>query len=181
MARFATATELATFLGHPGFSPATRAEQVLDLASALIRRTCNGQVLEQVSGAQEEFDGEDDLYTIFLTQRPVTAVSSVTVDAVAFTAFEWSRIGTIVKTDDSAWSEGPIVVTYDHGYAAASDELIAVKSICLEASARAITKETADAGTFGEGFEEARGWAPHLFLTDEERDRLVDFGAVPVG
>lgn len=180
MARFATAAELTTFLGGTVVNT-PRAEQVLDLASALIRRTCNGQVLEEVSGAQEEFDGEDDLFSIFLTQRPVTAVSSVTVDAVAFSGFEWSRWGTVVKADDTAWSEGPILVTYDHGYPAASDELLAVKSICLEATARAVTKETSEFGTFGEDIPEARGWTPHLFLTLEERERLQDFGAVPVG
>lgn len=180
MASFATAAELTTFLGGEVVNT-TRATQVLELASALIRRTCNGQVLEEVAGAQEEFDGEDDLFTIFLTQRPVTAVSSVTVDAVAFTAFVWTRWGSLTRTDEGAWTEGPVLVTYDHGYAPSADEFLAAKSICLEATARAVTKETSEFGTFGEGIPEARGWTPHLFLTLEEQARLLDFGAVPVG
>ena len=176
MADFATAAELTSFIG--GDAVGTRGTLMLTLASAAIRRF-TGQTLDQVTGAQEEF-GPSDLEALFLTERPVTAVTEVEVNAVAITDYVWTRWGTIRYSIDAAWSDGAIV-TYDSGYAPASDEMVAVKSICLEAAARAFTRDpTTGSETFGPQ-PEAIGWAPQIILTSEEQARLRDFGAVPVG
>ena len=55
-------------------------------ASAIIRRY-TGQDLEETAGRQEEHAGGMGRYQIQLTQVPVTAVSAITEDAVAFTEF----------------------------------------------------------------------------------------------
>lgn len=178
MADFATVAELETFMGTVGLG--TRGTAMLGHASVLIRRTCGGQALEVVTGRQEEFAGSDDT-TLFLTQRPVTAVSALTIDAVAFSDFEWTRWGTIVRNDEGEWSVGPIVVTYDSGYTSTEVEFLAVKTICLEVAARALGGPTAGLEQYGTEVPELRGAAPGLFLTEEERMRLIDFGAVPVG
>ena len=181
MASFATTAELQTFLGGTGLNT-TRAQAMLDHASALIRLACDAQDLEEVAGRQEEFAADDTVLTLFLSERPVTAVSGLTIDAVAFTDFEWSRWGTITRTDAGAWSTGPIIITYDSGYATTDPEWEAIKGICLEVATRAYTNERTGLETFNAaGVPEAVGWTPHLFLTEEERRVLLDFGAVGVG
>lgn len=177
-ARFATAAEvLARYGGASMTTP--RVEALLDDASALIRRACNGQILSAFTGRQEEFAADDWNRILFLTQRPVTAVSEVTIDGVAFTDYEWSRWGTLERNDEGAWDEGPIGVTYDGGYAADSDEAAYLKELAIEMVLRAITGDGAP--TFDVAAPEAVGWTPHIALRPEERSELTDFGAVPVG
>ena len=137
MADFATVAELETFMGTVGLG--ARGTAMLGYASAQIRRFCGGQDIEATTGRQEEYAGEWNRAYIALTQLPVTAVSSITIDAVAFTDF-WANYisGDVFRTDGGYWSEGPIIVTYDSGYASDSDEIAVVKSICLEMVARAL-------------------------------------------
>jgi hypothetical protein len=182
MARFATAAELQTFLGGSGINT-TRAEFMLDRASALIRMH-TGQTLDAFTGAQEAF-GPTTLDRLFLTQRPVTAVTSVVVDGSALGAddFVWTRWGTVYLSGNVAWAwQGDeTVVTYDGGYAPGSDEMEAIKTICLEAATRAYTRERDGVDVMGLDVPEAVGWTPHLFLTAEEKGLLAQFGAVAVG
>jgi hypothetical protein len=176
VAAFATTAELTTFLGSDAVN--ARGTLMLDLASAAIRRF-TGQTLDVVTGAQEEF-GPTTLETLVLTQRPVTAVSVVQVNAVTVTDYIWTRWGTIRRDPDSAWSDGA-TVTYDHGYAPTEPEMVAIKGVCLEAAGRAFTREpSSGVENFGAPAE-AVGWAPQIVLTQEEQTRLRDFGAVMVG
>jgi hypothetical protein len=181
VAAFATPAQLASALGSADYTGTalTRATELLDYASALIRLACGGQVLEADTGAQEEFAGDDEAHHIFLTQRPVTAVSSLTIDGVAFTDYVWTRWGVITREDEGAWSEGPILVTYDHGYAADSDEIVGLRALCIEVAARAFTNNPGE--QFGEEIPEARGFPVQIFLTSSELESLANYGPVPVG
>ena len=174
MADFATVADLETFMGATNLG--ARGTAMLGYASAAIRRYTQ-QDLEVTTGRQETWAGDGWRDVIMLTQRPVTAVSAITVDSVAFTDFTWTRWGQVWKEDFSAWSEGPILVTYDSGFAANSDEMIQVKAICLEVAARAIG---GNPDVFGMDEQEARGFAPAVFLSEGEKHDLDGLGTVAV-
>ncbi len=176
MADFATVAELETFMGTPSLG--ARGTAMLGYASAQIRAYTR-QDLELTLGRQEEYAGEWDRLYISLTQLPVTAVTSITINAVAFTD-HWTNYisGDIYRTDGGYWTEGPIIVTYDSGYGPTSDEIIDVKSVCLEMVARALGGSQ---DTFGSEIPELRGAPPLLMLTDEEKHRLDSLMKVGVG
>lgn len=175
MADFATVGELEAFIGTTGLG--SRGTAMLGYASAAIRLYTR-QDLEAVTGRQEEFAGEWNRYYLSLSQRPVTALT-MTVNAVAFTEF-WANYisGDVYREDGLPWDEGPIVVTYDSGYASNSDEFLGIKTICLEVAARAMTGPPE---TFGLETQELRGVAPAIYLTDEEKLTLGTFALVGVG
>jgi hypothetical protein len=150
---------------------------MLGYASATIRGFCR-QDIDAVTGRQEEFAGDLGLHILRLTQTPVMAVSAITENAVAFTDFVWSRWGSINRTDWTTWDTGPIIVTYDSGYASTEDEFITVKTICLEIAARAMTGPPE---TYGLEAQELRGVAPGIFLTEEEKRVLEPLALVAVG
>ena len=138
MADFATQAELEVFMGLATGALATRGPAVLGYASSAIRMFTR-QDIEVTTGRQESFAGDPWRDYIVLTQRPVTAVTAITVNSVAYTDFTWSRWGNVFKnTAPTAWDTGPILVVYDSGYGATSDEYLGVKTICLEAASRAI-------------------------------------------
>jgi hypothetical protein len=145
----------------------------------MIRGECD-QVLSEVLGAQESH-GPTTLDRVFLSQRPVTAVSSVTVDGTLLDDFTWTRWGTLMRSDGGVWLGDLTEVVYDHGYADDSDEMADIKAICIKAAIRALSKETGDFATFSEDIVEARGFVPQVFLTNDEKARLRRFGPVPVG
>jgi len=173
MTAFATVAELELFMGQSSLG--SRGTAMLDHASTQIRLYTK-QELSEVAGRQESYAGDAWSVFIALTQTPVTAVSSVTVDGVAITGYTWTRWGLVNKADFSAWDTGPIVVTYDSGWPAASDEMAGIKAICLEVAARAMAG--APEGTFGLEVQELRGPAPAVFLTTEEKAFLDRFGTV---
>ena len=154
---------------------------MLSAASAMIRGY-TGQDLEETTGRQEEYAASFQT-VITLTQVPVNAVTSITVNAVAFTDYEWSRWGNVVKNDLWYWDSGPIVVTYDSGYAVTSDEYLDIQRICKDAAARALDPSTRSAAfeTFGAEVGEGRGMAPALYLTEQERWTLDRFQMATVG
>jgi hypothetical protein len=176
MADFATVAALEEFLGTTGLG--ARGTAMLGYASAAIRGYCH-QDLEETLGRQEEHAGDAGRYVLEVTQRPITALSSITIDAVVFEEF-WANyiVGHIYRLDGGAWADGPIVVTYDSGYAADSDEMADIKSITLEVAARAITGPPE---TFGLEVQELRGVAPAIYLTEEERAKLARYAPVGVG
>lgn len=153
-----------------------RGTAMLGYASAAIRRYTQ-QDLEVTTGRQESYAGDAWRVFIEVTQRPVTAVSAVTIDAVAFTDFTWTRWGQVVRNDFTPWITGPVIVTYDSGYAPTSDEMIGVKTICLEVAARAMG---GNPETFGAEVQELRGPTPAIFLTEGERRDLDAFGMMAV-
>jgi hypothetical protein len=172
MADFATVAELEVFMGSAPLG--ARGTAMLGYASSKIRRYTQ-QDLEATTGRQESFAGDAWRDYIELTQRPVTAVSAITIDAVAFTDFTWTRWGLIFK--GSAWDTGPILVTYDSGYASTSDEYLDIKAMCLEVAARALG---GNPETFGMEVQELRGPTPAIFLTEQEQHDLDALGTVTV-
>jgi len=169
MADFATVAELEVFMGSGSGSLGVRGTAMLGYASATIR-LFTGQDVEVTTGRQESYAGDAWRDYLEVTQRPVTAVSAITIDAVAFTDFSWNRWGSIWRNDKAAWATGPILVTYDSGYATSEDEYQAVKVVCLEVAARAIGGAPE---TFGLEAQELRGPTPAIYLTDEEKDTLL--------
>jgi hypothetical protein len=151
-----------------------RGTAMLGYASSAIRRYTQ-QDLEVTAGRQESYAGDAWREIIELTQRPVTAVSAITIDAVAFTDFTWTRWGQITKTDFTVWDTGPILITYDSGFGATSDEMLSVKAICLEVAGRSVGGAP---DTFGRDVEELRGFTPQIFLTQGEKMDLDAFTGV---
>ena len=177
MADFATTAELETFMGLGAGSLSSRGPSMLALASATVRRFCR-QDLEATGGRQESYAGDPWRGIIQLTQVPVTAVSAITINAVAFTDYTWTRWGLVTRDDGLTWDTGPILITYDSGYDPASDEIAAVKGVVLEAAGRAIG---GNPDTFGLESQELRGPTPAIFLTDEEEELLSGLVSVAVG
>jgi hypothetical protein len=151
---------------------------MLAAASAKIRAHCH-QDIEATTGRQESFAAEWNRLYIPVTQRPVTA-ATMTVGGVAFTEF-WANYmtGDFYRNDGLFWDEGPILITYDSGFAADSDEMQVVHTICKDAAARALA---APLETFGPEMPELRGTPPGLFLREEEKADLDGlFSLVGVG
>ena len=179
MADFATVAELEAFMGTSGLG--ARGTAMLGYASAEIRGFTR-QDLDVVAGRQEEFAGGLGRHILSLTQAPVTAVSAITEDAVAFTDFIWDRWGDIHREDWTTWDDGPIIVTYDSGYASTEDEFLQIKSSCLEVASRALSgPQDGLLGTFGTETSELRGASPSIFLTETEKATLMGFMPVTVG
>jgi hypothetical protein len=143
----------------------------------VIRRYANSTISE-VLGDTVEF-GPAARYTLFLPEVPVLNVTSVTVAAVPVTEVTWYRYGALIG--ESIWDDGAVVV-YDHGWAADSDTIAAVKSVCLAASSRAFTmNERSASEVMGSTLMESAGYSPEVFLTAGERELLNDLSGVPVG
>ncbi len=70
---------------------------------------------------------------LLVGERPVTAVTSVTLDGVAITDHRWRRSGALCR--DTGWggTDSEVIVAYSHGYATVPDDLWAV---CRSAAAR---------------------------------------------
>lgn len=148
--QFATSDDFAARLGLTlSDDEAFRVETLLSLASDLIR----DEAQQQLSLAEEiiTIPGTTD-EMIKLPQRPVVAVSSVTLDGVPLLeGGDWYRDGnTIVRRRTSVsvlagtldvlalghgfgWPAQTLEITYTHGYA---DLPASLKAICLEAAVR---------------------------------------------
>jgi len=148
----ATVDDLATYLGVDEISNEDQAELLLDIASSTIRDE-TGQQLTLVDDDEITMRGS---WTreLWLPQRPVTDVASITIDGalIAGTAYKWTSEGRVTwypglggraAFDGPDWQEAGhwggdsvlVGVVYSHGY----EEIPAnVKGICLELSKRAI-------------------------------------------
>jgi hypothetical protein len=192
MVQFATAEELGSFLGRR-FDPQERgaAELHLRTASAVIQAAA-AQVFELV------LDDEIDLRyqrgpDLHLPERPVLAVSAVTVDGAAVTdyivtgsAVSWIGSGLVGVRGFSpelfgvrSWTPA-IKVTYSHGYAIDAlpepNPLGArmlpeeIKTVCLALAARSMTNPTAAAAETMGGYAVTHGAVSALeLLPAEER------------
>src|SRR6266498_5323583 len=104
---FSTATEFCEWTGIPLPSDLSRLQALLDSASSLIRGYC-GQTISQVIGDQVTVPPAYNLTTgllnplpraegeqILLPERPVTAITGLTTNGVAFTAYSFTKEGII--------------------------------------------------------------------------------------
>lgn len=136
MSEFATTEQLGTFLNREiTTDEESHARMMIRLASAAVQRETR-QTLELVIDDDVELEPSSlDTATSELTlpERPVLAVSAVTLDTFAATGYEVSRWGRVrwplhgVETNRSPiYGEGvpPVVrVTYSHGYAIREEQI----------------------------------------------------------
>jgi hypothetical protein len=184
---FATAAEMAQFSNMTVPEDLARMQMLLDAASAEIRGQ-TGQVLSTVA-ADVVTLGPTSVRTLYLPQRPVTAIITVVVKGVtlASTDYSFSSYGHLVHGGTPAdystktWPDGA-TVTYDHGYAEFSTEYQRIKTICIEVALRAFTmNERSASETLGMTVLESGGYSPEIFLTAGERMSLMNFDPIGVG
>lgn len=178
---FATATELGLLTGLTGLTDLSRQQYLLELASGMIRSYCHQELSPVVGDVITLYPRASSLLT--LPERPVTAVSAVTVNGVATTDFyivpRGIRSGT-VASPGSPWTSGA-TVTYSHGYAETTEEYKAIKSVCLSMVARAFTMNRNGASeALGNTVMETAGYGPEIFLTPGEKETLKRFKRGPV-
>jgi len=180
VASFATPAELEAFTGGT-ITDTPRATALLAYVSDWIR-AFSGQTLSQVSGETVVF-GQTGVEILFLPQHPVTAVTSVLVDAVPKTSFGWTRWGNLYLLPQiTYWTfTDHVEVTYDHGFATTEPEYQAVKTVCLNAASRLWTINKAPQFDQYGNPTEAAGFGPEMFLSVAERELLRDLGNVAVG
>jgi hypothetical protein len=182
---FATAGELSQLIGNTEPTDLARMQLFLNLASALIRGYTE-QELSTVTGDVVVFEPTWS-QTLYLPERPVTAVTSVTVKAVATTEYRLVDERKIVRGLDPNvltnldWSYGA-TVTYTHGYDETTEVYKRLKTICLESASRAYTlNERSASEAMGATLMESAGYAPEVFLTMGEKIELDQFKPVAVG
>jgi hypothetical protein len=181
---FATATELCEWIGLAVPSDLARLQSILLSASSVIRRYCD-QTLSVVANDQVTLPPVSGS-TLILPERPVTAVASVVVNGTAVTDFWFTTAGilhrgSVTGTIGADWVYGA-TVTYTHGYAEMTDGFGAIKTICMEAAARAYTlNERSASEAMGSTLMESAGYSPEVFLTEGEKRQLADLGKVGIG
>ena len=178
---FATAADLEDWLGV-GTLDASRATVVLDAATGAIQGWTR-QTISEVAGDAVELRGTWKP-VLELPERPVTAVTSVSVDGVAQTVDDdyvvvrnelrrpegWDSQLRFSVFGPEGWG-GPdvvVAVTYTHGFATVPDD---VKGVCLQLAGRmylnpeAAAMKVIDGHTFQYGLD-------FLALTDGEKATL---------
>lgn len=181
---FALAGEFCEFTGMSEPTDLARLQQMLGMASSIMRRHCD-QHLSQVADEQVVLRPVAGT-TLILPERPVTAVSSVLVNSAPVTDFWFEpngllHRGAVTGTVGAPWTNGA-TVTYTHGYAEITPEFVAIKTICIESTARAFTlNERSASEAMGSTLMESAGYAPEVFLTQGEKLMLADFGKVGIG
>lgn len=151
VAAFASATDLATFLGRSLDSD--RAELLVELASDAIRGDVDQQV-DLIEDDEVVLDPPLPGRALLLPELPVVAVSSIAIAETALVAgvdYAWSPAGIVRRLgsafalgDDSTldgWSWGgtpaSVHVTYSHGYPEGHRHLNTCRAVCLQVAARA--------------------------------------------
>jgi len=182
VAAFGTAEDLASFLQVPTVDRYT-AELLLDLASDAVRGETGLDI--DVATTTEAYDGLDasNLYagTVFLRQRPVTAVSGVSdagVLLVPVTQYEWSAGGVISRVDGLPFTDlaGGILVTYTHGWATNTREWRLARMVTLQVAARAYVNplqvDSVTVGGITRTYPRSEPRTGRLELTEFEKRRL---------
>jgi hypothetical protein len=182
---FATAGELSQLIGNTEPTDLARMQFFLNLASAMIRGYTD-QELSTVVGEVVVFEPTWS-QTLYLPERPVTAVTALTVKAVSDTNWRLVDERKLIRGSDPNvstslnWSYGA-TVTYNHGYDESTEAYERLKTICLEAASRAYTlNERSASEALGSTLMESAGYAPEVFLTMGEKMELDQFRPVAVG
>lgn len=149
MAQFATAEELAALLRTTfDASESVQADSILTLASGVVQGHLR-QTVRQVVGDVLVRRGTWD--TRFrLPERPVTAVSVVSIGGTALTADDWYLQGDeLVRTVGWGGPSVEVSVTYTHGYATIPDD---IKAVVLQSAVRAWSNPSGIAQESLEGY-----------------------------
>jgi hypothetical protein len=179
LAAFVTAADFAQRLGVTlTGAETTDADDLLELASDIIRDE-TGQTIEAVAADELTRPGTWS-NRLRLPERPVTAVNSVTLDAVALAeSDEWYLQGDELVRVAGSWGgpEAVLVIDYDHGWATIPG---AIRGVCLEMVAR-VWVNPGSVAQEGYGSEQVTYPSGNgLLLTDAERrtlDRVVRRGS----
>jgi hypothetical protein len=182
---FATATEFCEWLGLAVPDDLARIQSLLGAASTEIRGFTN-QTLSEVVGDVVTLEPiERD--TLLLPERPVTAITALTVSGVAYADYRFTREGFLIQgatastTEGTNWSYGA-TVTYNHGYAETTDTFGLLRSICIESALRAYAPNASGSPEVLNSIAlESAGYAPVVFLTQSEKWKLMSLGPVLVG
>lgn len=141
MASLATATQLATHVGAT--VDTARAQQALNIASAVVRSE-TGQTFE--AGTSTVALPTPHGQWLTLPQRPVTAVTTITIDGLAVTDFTryGNRLFRFAGWTASSITAPVVTVTYSHGGAVPDDVLGVVLAIAADVveNQRGLTSET---------------------------------------
>lgn len=134
MAQFATADDFAARIGRTlTADEQTRADTLLALASGMIQSVAR-QTIEQVTDDTLTRSGTPN-DRVRLPERPVTAVSSVTLDGTALVeGTDWYRVDDcLVCPRGFGYPSQTLVVVYTHGFETVPD---VVRAVCLDVVAR---------------------------------------------
>jgi len=176
---FASAEEFGELTGL--VTDRSRVQRWLGAASDLIRGY-TGQTLSKVVGEVEVLEKiESDV--LLLSERPVTAISTVVVNGTTLgpTEYAFTSWGKLTRVSGATWSLGA-TVTYTHGYVETDWEWGVLRGVCMDVAARGISlNERSASEALGSTLMESAGFSPEVFLTEGEKARLALFGPVMVG
>lgn len=175
MAALATVTQLELHVRRPivaGSTAEAEATQALEGASAVVR----GYARQTFTAVTETVTLPGTWDTVLLLpQRPVTAVTSISIDdtAVTMTDVDWRRDGTMQGV---AWGGdlATVTVNYSHGYTAVPDD---VRHVVLNLAARIWDNPTAvrqqTVGSFSESVTLPALQAWETVVLDRHRRRTA--------
>jgi hypothetical protein len=137
--QLATNTDLVVWLDIPTLTmPTDRAEEALHVATGWVQ-SYTQQKLVPVTGDVVTLDVPPNTRELWLPERPVTAVTSVTILGVPLVSGTDSTLIGASRLRAKRWTywptDDPVVVTYNHGYATADQTL---RGVVLSAAARII-------------------------------------------
>ncbi len=131
MAIFASPVEFFTFAPDSDSSSERVAavQQSLEIATQTIKDYTE-QDIEAVAGRVETFRAKSCVSSLILSQLPVTAITSVTTNAVAFSPYSVDlKTGILSRTDNLSWlMEDVATITYNSGYPTIP---FSIRGICM--------------------------------------------------
>jgi len=162
LAAFATPEDVATAQERDlDAADTATVSYLLDVATDMIKDYTE-QEIEATTGVVDTLRAGNG--TWLLSQIPVTAVTTVTVDGDAFTDFDVDLKAGILTRTDSSWDTcDSVVVTYDSGYATIPRS---IQGVCVDIAKRAFENP---AGIQRDDLNTASQW---LGLT-QENERIL--------
>ena len=140
----ATTQDLDDLLGES--VPLATATLLIELATAAVQEAA-GQRLVAVAADVADLMGTTERW-LKLPERPVTDVTSVTIDGEAVTDFKrfGARLWREKCWSDAAYEPSEVQVTYDHGWAADDQSLGLARSITLMLAAQSYADPDGSSG-----------------------------------
>lgn len=146
-----------------------RLTRLLEMASGIFRSESR-QTISVVAGDVITIRGSWDSQ-LFVPERPVTAVASVTIRGVLLdpSAYTWRSTG-LLERQFASWGDpwAPVIVTYDHGYTEIPDDVVGV--ICDMVANVVVNPSRVDAETIGSYSHMRRGSTIGLTITEEQTE-----------
>lgn len=178
MAALATVEDVSALIGAIPDDTDVQVQiaRLLELASAKVRRFTR----QQISAVE---DDELTVYgawssELYLGQKPVTAITSITVDDVLVdpSEYTWTVSGLVERIYCRIWGtpRQVIVVTYDHGYVDIPDEIVGIVAELV--AAKYSSPEALDSETIGNyAYTGGDGAGSAFKLSEDQEEILKDF------